>query len=150
LLLVWNFAGTMALIPVLGEEKTAQYTATSVYLAVVGILVACLFANNTMSRLATMRIAYTLTAVMVALAGIAGYFNLFPGAEQWFAPTGRALGAFKDPNVFGPFLIWPTLFVMYRMLTRRVRPGDLVVCGILMFALLLSFSRGAWFHFAVS
>jgi O-Antigen ligase len=150
LLLVWNFAGTMALIPVLGQEKTVQYTATSVYLAAAAILFACLFANNTMSRLATMRIAYTLTAIMVALAGISGYFNLFPGAEQWFAPTGRALGAFKDPNVFGPFLIWPILFVVYRMLTRRVGPGDLIVCAVLMFALLLSFSRGAWFHFAVS
>ncbi len=150
LLLVWNFAGTMALIPVLGQEKTVQYTATSVYLAVAAVLFACLFANNTMSRLATMRIAYTLSAFVVALAGISGYFNLFPGAEQSFAPTGRALGAFKDPNVFGPFLIWPMLFVIYRMLTRRVGLADLVVCTVLMFALLLSFSRGAWFHFAVS
>jgi len=150
LLLVWNFAGTMALIPVLGQEKTVQYTATSVYLAVAAMVFACLFANNTMSRLATMRIAYTASAVLVALAGISGYFNLFPGADQLFAPTGRALGAFKDPNVFGPFLIWPTLFVIYRMLTRRIGPADLVVCSILMLALLLSFSRGAWFHFAVS
>src|SRR5689334_4868432 len=59
LLLVWNFAGTMALIPVLGQEKTVQYTATSVYLAVAAMVFACLFANNTMLRLATMRIAYT-------------------------------------------------------------------------------------------
>lgn len=150
LLLVWNFAGTMALIPVLGHDKTIQYTATSVYLAAATMVFAGLFANNTMSRLATMRIAYTLSAVTVALLGISGYFNLFSGAEQLFAPTGRALGAFKDPNVFGPFLIWPTLFVIYRMLTRRVGLTDLIICAVLMFALLLSFSRGAWFHFAVS
>jgi hypothetical protein len=150
LLLVWNFAGMMALIPVIGEEKTIQYAATSVYLAVAAMVFACLFANNTMSRLATMRIAYTLSAVMVGLAGISGYFNLFPGADQLFAPFGRALGSFKDPNVFGPFLIWPTMFVIYRMLTSRIGFGDLIVAGILLFALLLSFSRGAWFHFAVS
>jgi hypothetical protein len=150
LLVIWNFAGIMALIPVTGEEKTVQYTATSIYLAIAAILFACLFSSNTMTRLATMRIAYTLSAIMVAAAGISGYFNLFPGAEQLFAPFGRALGSFKDPNVFGPFLIWPTMFIVYRMLSRQFELADLAVAAILLFALLLSFSRGAWFHFAVS
>jgi hypothetical protein len=149
-LAIWNFAGAMALIPVVGQEKTIQYTGTSVYLAVAAIVFACLFANNTMPRLATMRVAYTLSAIMAAFAGISGYFSLFPGAEQLFAPFGRALGSFKDPNVFGPFLIWPTLFVVYHMLTRRIGLTDIAVSAILLFALLLSFSRGAWFHFAVS
>ncbi len=149
-LVIWNLAGTMALIPVVGQEKTIQYTGTSVYLAVAAIVFACLFANNTMSRLTTMRVAYTLSAIMAAFAGISGYFGLFPGAEQLFAPFGRALGSFKDPNVFGPFLIWPTLFIVYRLLTRHISLIDLVVSAILLFALLLSFSRGAWFHFIVS
>ena len=150
LLVIWNFAGIMALIPVIGEEKTIQYTATSIYLAIAATLFACLFSSNTVPRLATMRIAYTFSAIMVAAAGISGYFNLFPGAEQLFAPFGRALGSFKDPNVFGPFLIWPTMFIVYRMLTRQFGLADLAVAAILLFALLLSFSRGAWFHFVVS
>lgn len=150
LLVIWNIAGIMALFPVVGQDKTIQYTGTSIYLAVAALVFACLFANNTMPRLATMRIAYTISAIMVAFAGISGYFGLFPGAEQHFAPFGRALGSFKDPNVFGPFLIWPIMFVVYRMLTRHIRLADIAVSGILLFALLLSFSRGAWFHFAVS
>jgi len=52
--------------------------------------------------------------------------------------------------VFGPFLIWPALFTIERLLARRLALADLVVAGILLFGLLLSFSRGAWFHFAVS
>lgn len=150
LLVVWNAAGMMALIPVIGQEKTVQYTATSIYLAIAALLFACIFSQNTMPRLAAMRAAYVLTASIIALAGIAGYFSLFPGAHELFAPSDRALGAFKDPNVFGPFLIWPAMFVIYRTLTRRIRLADLAVAGILLFALLLSFSRGAWFHFAVS
>jgi hypothetical protein len=150
LLLTWNLAGAMALIPVIAEDRTVQYTGTSVYLALSSILFASLFSNNTMPRLETMRAAYTISALLAALAGICGYFNLFPGAEQLFAPSGRALGPFKDPNVFGPFLIWPALFVIYRMLARRIALIDLVVATVLLFALLLSFSRGAWFHFAVS
>jgi hypothetical protein len=149
LLLIWNFAGMLALMHVPGEEKTIQYTATSVYLAITGLLFACLFAQNTMARLNAMRIAYVATAIIATFVGAAGYFDLF-GTGHLFAPLGRALGAFKDPNVFGPFLIWPALFLLYRMIGRGVRFGDVLLAGILLFGLLLSFSRGAWFHFAVS
>jgi len=149
-LLIWNVSGLMSLINVVGEQKTVQYSATSIYLAVAALMWACLCLDNTMTRLATIRSAYILTAVLVALAGIIGYFDLIPGTRALFAPDERALGAFKDPNVFGPFLIWPALVILQRMLTRRVGLIDLVTVGVLMLGLLLSFSRGAWFHFALS
>lgn len=149
LLLIWNVAGMMALLHVPGLEKTVQYTGTSIYLAIAGILFACLFAQNTMARLTTMRIAYIITAVIASFVGMAGYFNVF-GIGHLFAPLGRALGAFKDPNVFGPFLIWPALFLLDRMVARRIRLTDAIVAAIILFGLFLSFSRGAWFHFAVS
>jgi len=150
LLLVWNVAGMISLMNVPAEEKAIQYTATSVYLAIVALLFACLFARNTMPRLAAVRSAYTLTALAAVCAGAAGYFHLFPGADDWFTDYGRAMGAFKDPNVYGPFLIWPALFLMQRMIAVRFRIRDAAVLSILLFGLLLSFSRGAWFHFAVS
>ncbi len=150
LLVIWNVAGLLSLLNVPGREQTAQYAATSVYLALAAVMFASLLARNTMPRLVTMRAAYVLTATIVSLAGIAGYFNLFPHAHDLFAPGDRALGAFKDPNVFGPFLIWPTLVVIERMVTRRIVVSDLLISGILLLALLLSFSRGAWVHIAVS
>lgn len=150
LLLVWNVAGLLSLMNVPAEEKAIQYAGTSIYLAIAALLFACLFGRNTMPRLAAMRAAYVLTATVISLAGIAGYFNLFSHAHELFATFDRALGAFKDPNVFGPFLIWPALIVIERMLTRRIGAADLMIVGILLFAVFLSFSRGAWFHFAVS
>ncbi len=150
LLLVWNVGGMMALLNVPAEEKAIQYTGTSIYLAVAALMFACLFARNTMPRLVCMRVAYVSTATMISLAGIAGYFSLFPQAHELFATFDRALGAFKDPNVFGPFLIWPALIVIERMLTRHIGVLDLMIVSVLLFGLLLSFSRGAWFHFAVS
>ena len=150
LLLIWNVAGMMSLLNVVGLEKTIQYTGTSVYLAVAALMFACIFAQNTMPRLAAMRTAYIFTAVLVSFAGVSGYFHLFPGAETMFVGSGRANGAFKDANVFGPFLIWPILVVLERMVARRIGFIDTVVAAILLLGLLLSFSRGAWFHFAVS
>lgn len=150
LLLIWNGSGLFSLLNVSERENTIQYAATSIYLAVAAIVWACIFAENTMSRIAAMRSAYVLTAVAVGIAGIAGYLSAFRGAHELFAPHGRALGAFKDPNVFGPFLIWPALVALERMLVRRITAFDLAIVGILSVALLLAFSRGAWFHFGVS
>jgi hypothetical protein len=149
-LLVFNVAGLMSLLNVPGQEQTLQFAGTSLYLAVAALMYASLFAHNTMPRLVTLRAAYVLTATVISAAGIAGYFSLFPHAHDLFATNDRALGAFKDPNVFGPFLIWPALVVIERMLARRIRLFDVLTTGILLLGLLLSFSRGAWFHFAVS
>jgi len=55
-----------------------------------------------------------------------------------------------DPNVFGPFLIWPALAMLERVLLHRVRMLHLVALMTLLLALFLCFSRGAWIHFAVS
>ena len=150
LLLVWNVAGLISLLNVAGMEQTTQYAGTSIYLMVAAVLFASLFANNTMPRIVTVRAAYVLTATVISVAGIAGYFNLFPHAHDLFATYDRALGGFKDPNVFGPFLIWPALVVIERMLARRIHLADVMIVGVLLLALMLSFSRGAWFHFAVS
>ena len=150
LLLVWNVGGLLSLLNVPGQEQTAQYAATSLYLALAAMLFAALFSHNTMARIVTVRAAYVLTATVVSVAAIAGYFNLFPYAHELFATYDRALGAFKDPNVFGPFLIWPALVVIERMLARRIAFTDAVIVGVMLLGLLLSFSRGAWFHFSVS
>lgn len=150
LLMLWSAAGLLSLLNVPANEKAIQYTGTSLYLAMAAMIFAGLFADGNMVRLATMRIAYVTTAVIAALLGIAGYFHIFAGAEQIFTYAGRAQGPFKDPNVYGPFLIWPILVVLERSMSRRIRVTDLAVAGVLLLGLFLSFSRGAWFHFAVS
>lgn len=147
-LLVWNAFGLMSLLNVPGQEKTIQYAATSIYLAVAALLFAMIFANNTMPRMATMAKAYVLTATFAAICGAVGYFHLFPGAEM-FTRYDRALGMFKDPNVYGPFLILPLLFLIERMVSRRIDLTSLIFAAVMLFGLLLGFSRGSWFNFAV-
>jgi len=100
--------------------------------------------------MAALRSAYIFSAVIAAIVGMIGYFHGFPGAEDLLAPGGRARGLFKDPNVYAPFLIWPALVLLQRMLTERIKLTDFAAAGTIMFALLLAFSRGAWFHFGLS
>ncbi len=88
--------------------------------------------------------AWVVAAAMTTVLGIAGYFGLTPGGL--FTLYGRAAGAFKDPNVFGPFLIAPAMFLFHRLLTGRAA-SFLVEGGMLAFltaGVFFSFSRGAW------
>lgn len=92
---------------------------------------------------------YTAAACAAALAGIAGYFGVTPGM---FVEYGRAKGTFNDPNVYGPFLVGPTLFLAYR-LSVATRLRDLwmaIPTAVLVLGLFLSFSRGAWGAFVLS
>ena len=149
LLVIWNAGGILSLANVPDGDKTVQYTATSVYLAVAALMWACILADNTLQRMGPIRAAYIVTAVVAAICGILGYFNV-AGLGHYFTDNSRAMGAFKDPNVYGPCLVWPALVLMERMLARRINIIDLGALGIIVVGLLLSFSRGAWGHFALS
>lgn len=94
---------------------------------------------------------YTAAALIAAAAGVGGYFDLFPASFS-FTNYGRADGTFNDPNVFGPYLIAPTLYLGLRLSKAPgiralllLPPFILLVLG-----LLLSFSRGAWGSFLLS
>src|SRR5690606_33607663 len=114
------------------------------FLGITSLFIAALTGSRP-ALLGTIFRALLVSALLTALAGIAGYFELFPGAEI-FTRFGRASGAFADPNVFGPFLVLPAIWLMHRMLTGaamewlRCGPPLLVLLG----GIFLSFSRGAW------
>jgi hypothetical protein len=65
---------------------------------------------------------------------------------------GRAKGTFKDPNVLGPYLVLPALLCIRRVLSGGVRNFLAGGAALALFAiaLFLTFSRGAWAHFAFS
>src|SRR5690606_3213087 len=78
-------------------------------------------------------------------------FNLVPGAEM-FTRYGRAAGVFQDPNVFGPFLALPGIYLLYLLLTGPVSRMPLLAVPLLIVVagIFLSFSRGAWGLFVIA
>lgn len=146
LLIVFNAGGALPLLSLATDGEAVKYALISLYLTITTIVYACLFAQDTLRRLDIMRRAYLIAACLAALIGIAGYFGLIAEAELY----GRARATFKDPNVFGPFLVLPLLFLLQSIIIQGTRLRYLMLSGIIGFALLLSFSRGAWIHFVVS
>ena len=138
-------AGGVASIPLAEKMGDAMmYIAVTGFLAITAIFYAAIIAENP-ERCRVIQNGYTISAVLVATIGIAGYFNLFPGAE-YFTLYDRARGTFQDPNVFGPFLVLPTALIIQKLLRESVLRNLLLLLplAILLLGVFLSFSRGAW------
>jgi O-antigen ligase len=147
LLLIFNVSGLLTLLlPRTNASEAETYVVVSFYLAMTTIVYACLFSEDSVRRVLILRRAYIISAFIASLIGIAGYFGFYPDATLY----DRARSTFKDPNVFGPFLVLPLVFLLQTIISPAVRLRHLFFFGVIAFALLLSFSRGAWAHFALS
>jgi hypothetical protein len=149
LIAVWLIGGFFSLMQVGDNTKDIQYAGTSVYLGIAAIMFACLFSDGNMQRLSILRRGYIFAALIATAAGYIGFFHLMPHSDI-FLDNDRVSATFKDPNVYGPFLVFPIVWLMIRILTRGVWPVDVALLMVLMGGLLLSFSRGAWAHLAIS
>lgn len=131
------------------DRATPAFMA-SIYLVGVFLFFAAFVFQDPGRRLNILMNAYCVAAVCAALAGIGGYFAILP--PEIFTDFGRASGTFNDPNVFGPYLIAPAIYLGLRV--SKANAGQalllLVPMGILLLALLLSFSRGAWGAYLLS
>jgi O-antigen ligase len=144
MLLVFNMSGLLSMFVMKDMSEAPMYFAVSTFLALTAVFYAAIVENDH-RRLKLIFKAWIAAAIITAILGILGYFNAFPGSHV-FTRYNRAMGAFQDPNVFGPYLVAPLLYLLYRMLTGPLLKAPLLIAGILVLALgiFLSFSRAAW------
>ncbi len=149
-LLTFNVGGILSLTVMKDLGTGPMYLAVSTFLALTSVFYAAIIEDRH-QRLRLIFQAWVAAAIITALLGILGYFHAFPGAEA-FTLYDRAKGAFQDPNVFGPFLIAPALYLMHGLLTGKLSAAPLRVFGLLIISLgvFLSFSRAAWALFLIS
>jgi O-antigen ligase len=141
-----------AILAAIDPARALVHTVVSLYLIVLTLMLTA-FVIKSPERHTRVILQGTLVAGLIAaLAGLAGYLNAFPGAFDIFTRYGRASGTFKDPNVFGAFLVLPAIYLLH--ILRHARGlkahGALLGFGILALAILLSFSRGAWISLALA
>jgi O-antigen ligase len=93
---------------------------------------------------------YMVAALIAAAVGITAYFHVIPYAET-FLYFGRAMGPFKDANVYGPFLIPAVLYGLYRFERSHRWQQFLWLFAVVFLSIgvLLSFSRAAWGNYFI-
>jgi O-Antigen ligase len=151
LTVMFTVGGVSSVLQVAQESDSVRYVVISMYLTITTIVFATLVSEDPLDRLKIIRSAYIVGAVIAATAGIAGYFDI-GGTRDLFTLYNRSRGTFKDPNVYGPFLVFPGLLLVQDLLTRHGARliASALPLGVILIGLLLSFSRAAWGHFIIS
>ncbi|MBL8574185.1 MAG: O-antigen ligase family protein [Hyphomicrobiaceae bacterium] len=142
LLLVFNLGGLLAMTQVeYNWDRAPTFVAISFFLALKCIYLAATMAENP-HRMRVVMSAYVASAMVAALLGLAGYIL----KSDVLTLYGRAKGLFKDPNVFGPFLMLPALWVAREILVKGLAAGlwKIFALGVLFIGVFFSFSRAAW------
>jgi O-antigen ligase len=127
------------------------FQAVTIFLIFTAYFVANYVVEAPQPRMRLIVNAYIATALISATVGTFGYLGVIPGGEL-FTKFGRAKAFFNDPNVYGPFLILPAMYVLQRVLlgTRRRAFWGGVIFMVLLVGVFVSFSRAAWGHLAAS
>lgn len=123
-----------------GDLATAiRYVAITGYLALLYLAVAGLIQQNVRQAIiAGIVVAALATAALTLVA-----FYDVPGLEHLLYHRGpRWQGTFKDPNVFGGFLVLPLAWSLDRVMAGG-RAGWVLATAVLLLGLVMSLSRGA-------
>jgi hypothetical protein len=150
-LLLYNLGGLLSFLQVNEDHRSMMFVITSFYMAFSAVLFSFYVAHDPMRRMAIIRNALVFAAVVVSLLGVLGYFNV-AGLGGSFSLYWRAVGTFKDPNVFATYLLFPGVMLIQGFLlgTQRHKFISMIGLFIILAALFLAFSRGAWISFLFS
>jgi hypothetical protein len=144
LLVLKNIGYAVAVVPVSDQSKPVTWVFVSAFLAATAIFYAAMVGTNTQWRLSLLLRGYLASAFVASLAALTGYFHLLGSVSDVLVLYGRARGTFNDPNVLGAFLILPMLLLFQRAMAGRYMVRSALVLPVLLAALFLTFSRGAW------
>jgi O-antigen ligase len=155
LLLVVNLA---SITDVVSVSTAVRFLFITVYLALFALWLTQFTDSPSRARLVT--VTWLAIAVISAVLGSLALHMHFPGAKLINGSVDggeRASGLFKDPNVFGPFLIPIALILLEQHIAQRV-PRLLRLRAWSTWALLLaltlgvlfSYSRAAWADYVLA
>ncbi len=124
----------------------------TLYLIILGLWLSGMFVNAALMRRATK--AYIIAAVASAVVSIVALKIPFPGRSIFLYDLQRPKALFKDPNVYGPFLV-PAAAIMFEEVIRPRLLGwkttrSLLVLMILCSGVVFSFSRAAGLNLGIA
>ena len=139
-------------VEALDPAIAGRYFAVTLYLAVFSLWFTGYVRSPRRARLVVT--SYAAGAVAVALVSTLALFVAIPGGEALLTSDGlRAQALFKDPNVYGPFLVPPALILLEEILSPRLLRArrSTLTAGflILVLGVLFSYSRAAWLNVVV-
>jgi O-antigen ligase len=129
-----------------------QFFSITLYLVVLAVWLTSYL--NSAARMRRVVGAYVAGAAAFAALAVIALFVAYPGHDLLLGESGsRAQGLFKDPNVFGPFLVPAALVLLEETLHPRLlglrRSVSVVLLAVLVLGIVFAYSRAAWLNLAV-
>jgi hypothetical protein len=143
---LFELAGFVSLIPYWSEHDPVLYQLQSLYLYITAVFFSIFFSERTLRRAEVCLKAYAVGAVACSVFGLISYFDFAGMYDKFVTVEGRVNGTFKDPNVYGSYMVLALAYLMHGTILgdrRRLLlmiPGLAAVC----IGVFLSFSRGSW------
>ena len=147
-LVLFGILSIASTINALDGRRALVFESTTIYLIVLALWLTGMFENAALTRRALK--AYVLVAVASAIIGVLALKVPFPGRALFLYDSQRPMALFKDPNVFGPFLV-PAAAIMLEEFVRPRLFGWKARNSFLAFVTLsagvvFSFSRAGWLN----
>jgi hypothetical protein len=129
-----------------------SYAAVTLYLAISALFFAGVACAHGSRGVRVLLNGYAIAGWFSAGVAAFSFFGLIP-FQEILLRYGRAQAFFKDPNVYGPYLV--PVFVYGLASLQRAKGITRILaaaagCGLTVTGVFLSFSRGAWLNCAVA
>jgi hypothetical protein len=131
-------------------KRAVSFEAITLYMVILGVWLSWAFAKREWVRIGMKM--YVVAAVASAALGPLGlYLHLSPRLTYGGV---RAMGLFKDPNVYGAFLVPAAIILLDEIGTPKIlgwrRRTEIALFAIVSLAVIVSYSRAAWLDYSVA
>jgi O-antigen ligase len=155
---IFALAGAFLVLNIVSTVEAVDPIRALVFFSITAyLLVLAVWLTNHVRSEATARVvvrSYVWGAVMVTVPTLAALFATFPGSDLLVYEGPRAQGLFKDPNVFGPFLVPAVLILLEDVLRPSMVTGRRLVAATLMAILtcgvIFAYSRAGWLNISLA
>jgi O-antigen ligase len=150
---VFLLLNLLSCIEAVKAGRAASFMSITIYVCLLGLWTSGYV--RTVGRAHMVFVIWLGVALVSAVVATLALYADFPGSDLLTNSFGdRAQGLFKDPNVYGPFLVPVAVLVLHELLEPRLlrigRTLKLAALGILVLGVTVSYSRAAWLNLGVA
>ncbi len=125
-------------------KRALSFEGITLYMVILGVWLSWAFAKSE-----RVRIGMKMYVIGAAVSGALGPLGLYAHlSSRLVFEESRAEGLFKDPNVYGAFLVPAAILLLDEIAQPRLlgwrRRTDIVLFAIISFGVVVSYSRAAW------
>jgi hypothetical protein len=133
-------------------HRAITYEFITIYLIALGVWLSWAFTQERWVKLAMK--TYIIVAVVCGALGPLALYGPLPHKSTFIYAGSRAMGLFKDPNVYGAFLVPAAVILLEELTTPRLlgwaKKWVLASFGLTSIGVVVAYSRAAWLDYAIA